>query len=202
MKKDVTGRMNRLVDPGEREQTWNVMRTINLPIYTNSENIDPGILKLVIKYWKEIHIPDDIPCLALAVKCHGNYTDVREAQCVNVLLIWNDEVCRTMTLDWFEGPEEDCITPEWYINATPLMDLHAAFKMINEFYKTRQWENPVYSIYSLPSCLGSALKGEISKESRKQWGYERKYSDHSEFVEDLARLFSSIQEIFSYEEMS
>ena len=200
MRRDISGRFSDPSNIGVQNLAWDLQRTVNLPVYINSNNADKELLKIIIRNWNELRFPEDIPCFALAVKCHSNYTDVREAQCVNVLLIWNDEVCRIMTLDWYEGPEDDCITPEWYINATPLMYLREAFKKIKELYKTRQLENPVYSIYSLPSCLGSALKGKISEEYHKQWGYERKYSEHIEFVQDLIQLFSGIQDLFSYEE--
>ena len=186
-----------MVDSGGKEQSWDAMRTINLPIYTNSENIDLGLLKLVIRYWKEIQISEDIPCLALAVKCHGNYSDIREAKCISVLLVWNDEVCRIVTLDWFEGPEEDCITPEWYVNTTPLLSLKETFERIEEFTKKSQLENPIYSIFTLPLCLGCALKGEIYEGAWGLWGNEWKYSDHSEFIDDLDIIFSRIRNVFS-----
>jgi len=176
---------------------WDLRRTIDLPIYINNDNADLEVLKIIIRNWNELHIPEDIPALALAVKCHGNYTDVREAQCVNVLLIWNDEVSRILSLDWFEGPEEDCITPEWYIDTTPLLKFKEGFERINRAYKKSLWGNPVYSIFTLPLCLGRGLKGDIHEGAWKQWGNEWKYSEHSEFIDDLDIIFSRIRDVFS-----
>ena len=201
MRRDISGRFSDPSNIGVQNLAWDLQRTVNLPVYINSNNADKELLKIIIRNWNELRFPEDIPCFALAVKCHSNYTDVREAQCVNVLLIWNDEVCRIMTLDWYEGPEEDCITPEWYINTTPLLNLEDAFARMNESYRKSQWENPVYSIFTVPSCLGCALTGEICEGPRNLWDNEWKYRNHSELSKDLDQLLISIQEIFSYEEV-
>ena len=200
-KKDLTGRMSDVFGMGGKNTLWDFRRTADIPIYANSEKADPEILKIIIRHWDESHIPEDIPCLGLAVKCHGNYMDIREAQSISVLLIWNDGICRILTLDWFEGPEEDCITPEWYVKTTPLLNLEDAFETIKKLHKKSLWEMPIYSIFTLPTCIGYTLKGEFC-EGRKQWGNEWKYSNHSELMNDLDQLFSSIQDIFSYEERS
>ena len=196
-KMDISGRMNNVFSVGKPEITRDFKRTIRLPIYINDEKVGIETIKQIIESWDDFLIPDDIPCFAIAFKCYGNYTDFREAQYISVLLIWNDEVCRIISLDWFEGPEEDCITPEWYVNSSPLLDLTEGFAEIEAFNRKSGWVSPVYSIFMLPSCLGYDLKGEVSKEAYRQWGREWKYTDFSDIRDDMELIYSRIKDIFS-----
>jgi len=201
-KKDITGRMNTVSSQGTNSTVWDLKRIVNLPKYRNCKNVNMDYFKTIIKHWNYYQISDDIPVLAIALKCHGNYSDLREAQYISVLLIWNDSVCRIITLEWFEGPLEDCITPEWYLKSTHLLNLELAFKALQDSNKKSNLINPVYSIFLNPLCLGAGLNGQVNESSYKQWGDEWKYRDHSELLQDLDLLFSRIQEIFSTVEVS
>ena len=196
-KKDISGRHNNAFSLEMRDTEWNNNRIVPLPVYRNFEYSDIEIFKLVIKHWVDISLPDDIPCLALAIKRHGNYSDTREAQTVKVLLIWHDAVCRIITLDWFEGPLEDCITPEWYINSTPLLNLHEALEKIRNFFDNSLWDNTAFSIFTIPSCLGRSLHGTMMDSSYMPWEHEWRYNDYTELNADLTLILSEIQNIFS-----
>ena len=197
IKKDVSGRMSNVFGSGNKEMVFDHKRVIDLPIYINDEKVDIETIKQIIGSWDDFHIPDDIPCFALALKCYGNYTDFREAQYISVLLIWNDEVCRIISLDWFEGPEEDCITPEWYVTSSPLLNIDEGFAEIEAFNRKSGWTSPLYSIFLLPSCLGYDLKGEVCKDAYRQWGREWKYNDFSDLKDDMSLLYARIKDIFS-----
>jgi len=196
-KMDVSGRMSNVFSVGDLAPACDQKRIIRLPIYTNDENVNIGTIKQIIESWEDFLIPDDIPCFAIAFKCYGNYTDFREAQYIRVLLIWNDEVCRIISLDWCEGPEEDCITPEWYVTSSPLLSIEKGVAEIGTFNRKSGWANPVYSIFVLPSCLGHDLKGEVCKDAYRQWGQEWKYTDFSNLKDDMELICSNIKGIFS-----
>jgi len=180
---------------------WDIKRTVDLPVYANNKNSNLKIFKLITKHWKDIQIPEEIPVLALATKHHGNYSDTREAQNVNVLLIWNDGVCRIVTLDWFEGPLEDCITPEWYIRATEWLQINPAFEILKRNTQEGNWKNQVFSIYPLPSCLGQGLKGNDRDSPYKCWDIELRYSNYAKFIVDLDSVLSNIRFIFQHKEV-
>ena len=145
-KKDITGRFNVATDQESRRMGFNDFRTIKLPVYADIHNFDLDKMRVLIKHWCVIGIPDDIPCISIALKCRGFYSDYREVQYVTVVIIWNDGVGRIVSLDWCEGPLEDCITPEWYIETTPLMNMNEACRRIQNIYENIQWDNPAFSI--------------------------------------------------------
>ena len=198
-KRDISGRSNSGFGIGSEDSKWDQKRTINLPQYSSVQNFDVEQLKIVIKHWRDIGIPDDIPCLAVAIKCRGSYTDNREAQYVTVLAVLNDAVTRIISLDWFEGPLEDCITPEWYMKTTPLLNLKDAIMKTRNLYENLPWNNPSFSIYTIPACPGSCLSGEACNAPYDLWGDGWKYSDYTEFTTDLNLLLSKISDIFSEE---
>ena len=194
-KKDISGRSNIASASGESSVEWNLRRTINLPIYSNSENYTLENLGHVIEHWDEIGIPDDIPCIAIAMKCSGFYSEYREAQYVTVLTVWSDATARIISLDWFEGPLEDCITPEWYIKCSALMNLNKAFEDINNLYGNTNWDSPSFSIYTIPKCLGLCLEGKKARAPYDQWKSEWNYTDYDGFCSDLALLITDIQKV-------
>ncbi len=195
-KKDIGGRFSSAMGIGITNTEWNRKRTINLPIYSHIRDYDVERLKLVIKHWYDIGFPDDVPCLALAVKCRGFYSEDREAQYVTVLTVWNDVVARIVSLDWFEGPLEDCITPEWYIETTPLLNLKDAIEKMRNIYKNTHWDNPSFSIYAIPSCLGHKLLGKMVDTSYNLWNHGWGYTNYAELKGDLELLLSGIKKIF------
>ena len=196
-KKDLTGRLNSASGLRALKTEWNRKRVINLPVYAHAQDYDIERLKIIIKNWCDISIPDDIPCIAVAVKCRGFYSDYREAQYVTTLTVWNDAVARIVSLDWFEGPLEDCITPEWYGENTPLLSLKNAVNKIQNIYENLNWDNKRFSIYALPQCLGSCLQGDKAKASYNPWNCKWEYANYADFKPDLSLLLSRIQGIFS-----
>lgn len=196
-KQDLSGRFNSAMGTGKKDLEWDPKRTVILPEYSHAQNYDIEQLKTVIKHWDDIGIPEDIPCIAIAVKCDGFHSDFREAQLVTVLVVWNDAVARLISLDWFEGPLEDCITPEWYVKTTSLLNLKSAFFKIEKIYNNISWDNISYSIYTIPMCLGLVLNGKMTKSTYGLWGDEWKFTDFTELNSNLSLLLSEIQEIFS-----
>jgi len=195
-KKDIVGRMNSAMGISLENTKWNRNRTINLPIYSHTQNYDVERLKIVIKHWHDIGFPDDVPCLALAIKCRGFYSENREAQYITVLTIWSDAVARIISLDWCEGPLEDCITPEWHIETTPLLHLKSAIEKMQDLHKNMSWNNPSFSIYTIPSCLSNGLHGKMVETSYSLWNQEWGYSNLDELKEDLDVLLHKTLDIF------
>ena len=196
-KKNITGRSNNAPRGGIQPTKYNRRRTINLPIYSHIQDFNVDNLKIVFRNWSEIGLPDDIPCLALAVKHRGFYSDNREAQYVTVLTVWNDGVARIISLDWFEGPLEDCITPEWYMKTTPLLNINDAIERMRNIHKSTQWDNPIFSVYAIPKCLGNCLNGDVSSDSYALWDYEWNYFDFPKFETDIKEILTKISEIFN-----
>ena len=196
-KSDISGRSNNAHSKKDKNVKWNHRRIINLPIYSNIENYDLKQLECIIEQWDKIGIPDDVPCLAIAIKCSGFYSEFREAQYVIVLTVWNDGVARITSLDWFEGPPDDCVTPEWYMKNTPLMNLNDAIEKMQPKYKNTSWDNSYFSICTIPKCLGFNLKGTKSKEQYPQWDFEWKYANYSNFQSDLELILANVQNLFN-----
>lgn len=198
-KMDIAGRTNSVFGIGMRNQTWDRKRVIVLPVYTrssSSEQSELKRLKMLIKHWNDACIPDDIPCMTIAVKCKGHYSEGREAQAIAVLLVWSDAVARMITLDWIEGPLEDCMTPEWYIEATPLLKLSEALEMMGEAYRNLTWGEASFSIYAIPSCLGHGLRGERKPTTYRLWDSEWRYADYVGMRDDLTSLLFALKEMF------
>jgi hypothetical protein len=200
-KKDTVGRGHQVFGISLENALWDLKRTIVLPEYTCFQHSDIEKLKLIVKHWTDICIPEDVPCIAVAVKCRGHYCDNRVAQSVTVLTIWNDAVCRITSLDWAEGPLEDCITPEWYIEATSLLNLNDASKRLQRVYENVSWENKAFSIFTIPSGLGYNLKGRACGKAYALWNNELKYENYADLKRDLNLVLSEIQDIFFKEEV-
>ncbi|MFA5772103.1 MAG: hypothetical protein WC974_05180 [Thermoplasmata archaeon] len=195
-KKDTVGRGHQAFGISLENTPWNLKRTIVLPEYTRFQNFDIEQMKLIVKHWTDICIPEDVPCIAIAVKCRGYYCDDRAAQSIAVLTIWNDAVCRITSLDWAEGPLEDCITPEWYIETTSLMNLDEAVERMQKIYENISWENKAFSIFTIPSGIGCDINEKTSSTTHAPWGSELKYECYAELKNDLNIMFSQIRSIF------
>jgi len=199
-KRDLTGRFNTASDIRLLNTEWIQRRIINFPVYSIDQDFDIDMLKIIIRNWGDIGIPDDIPCVALAVKCSGFYSDFREAQYVTVLLIWSDGVARIASLDWFEGPLDDCTTPEWYMKSTPMMNLNKAIDEMRNVHKNLNWDSPSYSVYSIPQCLMRDNNGDRSTTSHDQWNMKWSYTKYSDLQADLDPILSQVHSIFFEEE--
>jgi hypothetical protein len=197
VKKEIAGRTNGVFGIRFANQTWDWKRIVQLPLYYGSSlESELDGLKVLIKHWGEIQIPDDIPSIAIALKCRGFYSEGREIQNVTVMLIWRDSVARMISLDWIEGPMEDCTTPEWFIEASSLLNLRDGMDRMRNAHKNLNWENPVHSLYVIPSCLGRGLKGSLSTTNYESWRSEWNYREYEELRADLISLLSSIERLF------
>lgn len=195
--KDIDGRYSNTNEVHNKRSKPTFKRTTLFPVYSAPYNFDISQLKLIIRHWHEISLPEDMPCIAVAVKCQGTYSDGRVGQYITVMTFWHDGVGRILSLDWFEGPIEDCITPEWYINATPPMCLDSVIAKMGSLYKNIPWENAYFSIYSIPQCMGVGLRGERNEAPYPLWNSEWRYISHEELSKDLTKVFQNIRSIFS-----
>jgi len=123
--------------------------------------------------WKYDLIPEEIPCMTIALKTDGFYTEWREGQSIIVLVIWFDHSCKILELDWYEGAEDDCITPEWYLRSSDLLSLEEALLKLKYLSQnTPKWDNQRYSIFLIPSCIGTDLKIETINRDLNIWRKE------------------------------
>lgn len=193
---NISGRSNHRISPGISKNEWNFRRIISLPVYEFGETVSSNFLDIFYQIWGRSLIPEEIPCSALAIKTKGQYCDVREGQNIIVLLIWIDKTARILELDWFEGPLEDCITPEWYIRSSELLTLENGIANIrNACSSPTGWLTPTFTLYVNPSCLGISLLGKKNETNQKGWIDEWNYSDHLSLAKDLDYILDEIKVI-------
>ncbi|MHA1719600.1 MAG: hypothetical protein ACTSWX_05810 [Promethearchaeota archaeon] len=199
-KMDVSGRSNNYSKVIKKDQ-WISQRLIKLPIF-HIENNDYNLLeksyKSLIKAWNDSLIPKEIPCLALGLKAAGAYCSEREAQFARILLIWESGTSRIIDLELFEGPLEDCISPEWYINVSDyanLTHISPKFRGIDNYLPN--WMDQTYSLFVIPSFLTNLLKfGKKGYFNNNGWNYEYNYQTREELQSDLNILLSKIDSFF------
>jgi hypothetical protein len=176
---------------------WSPRRIVSLPRYRSDWYLDMAQLAAVVRGWASTTIPEDIPCLAVALRSCWRYGEDRLAQSVAVLMIWNDSVCRLLRLDWSEGPLEDCITPEWCIQGSGLLNLSGALGELESLHRENPGESASFSLFLLPSCLGKGLRGRRRDALYISWKQEWSYTDHREMRSDLNELLSRISRLFA-----
>jgi len=196
----VSGRCYQAFGPTITGQKWDKNRIIKLPVYPNAiiraavEDCGTDLLRTLIREWNVSYTFDETPILAVAFGVAGHYCDFREFQTATVLPIWHDAVGRILTLDWAEGPLEDCITPEWHSNSTRLLGLEKTIEQVRKLYDhTLPWDDLSFFVYMIPPFLGSYLRGEgVSCDLWHGW----KYDQESIWREDLDFVFSWLIEAF------
>ncbi len=194
---DVSGRSNyKTIEELEYKEPNN-SRVIKLPCYSRGNILDLRQLRLLIRHWSEILLGDNIPCIALATKCRGFYADQREAQVINVLAVWSDSTARILTLEWFEGPLDDCITPEWHFRATPVMNLPNALGRACDPSSNINWEGLCFALYTIPACLGQGFQVTPRKSPYPSWGNEWLYDNNLLFKKDLETALGTVRGLFS-----
>ncbi len=198
-KSNLTGRYNWLSCSTDRDISWLNNRLIQLPTYNISSNVDLLELKEILHIWNNHSIPENIPCVAVAVKTKGTYTsDGRDGQLVTVLLIWPNGISRILQLDYFEGALDDCCTPEWYINSFGKLGLDKAISKFIELHRIMpDWSNIQYTILSNPSIIADNLKGLKSDYTKKGFQIEWYYDNFTIFQNDLEKIFSNIKDLFN-----
>lgn len=197
-KKDISGRTCHAFGVRMPSTPWDARRTIQLPHFSNGDRLPMESLKTVVRHWPEA-VTDEMPCMAVAAKVTGYYSEDREAQSVAVMLVWGDGTARIVNLDWSEGSLEDCVTPEWFVQSSPLSNLRAATGEMERVHGNVTWCRPSFHLYTLPDCLGNILPGTPADSAYRFWKREWRYADRSAMGKDLALLISQIQRIFSIE---
>jgi len=204
-KGDLSGRYNSLTP-----ELWNTVidqgpswtRVVHLPLYGYDSNISNEILRkrfsAILKKWNDTMIPGNIPCAALATRVRGGYCIEREAELVFVLLVWANQVARTLQLDWHEGPLEDCISPEWYIKTSRTLPLQEALRQNLDFVGTLpNWTNLQMSLVPKPAFLGESLiYGTKKKGAARGWQCEWNYFGKMEFSQDTERILEDVETLF------
>ncbi len=182
---------------------WHPVRHIPLPhieidTELSMQELRTGYIHL-LEEWQNSCIPDNIPCAAISLKIHGNYCDEREAQKIDVLLIYPNHNARIMHLDFFEGAMDDCISPEWYLSVSKVMSIEEGLARMNEIVSyTSELQRPLSSIAVKPNFLGYLLvNGKKNETSIRKWGFEWTYNSQSDLTNDLKTLLDEIQAIFA-----
>jgi hypothetical protein len=198
-KTEILGRMCHAFGVAMSAEKWNLWRTVRLPLFKNDDDIGLEELGTVVRHWSQIG-QDDVPCLAIAVKRRGLYCEDREAQSITVLMVLGDAACRIVTLDWSEGPLEDCVTPEWCVHAGPIMDLASGRAELLRATGSLNLEHQRMSLYTLPACLGRNLQGTPMQANYRLWKKEWAYDEPATMRSDLEGLLAEIAGMFSFEE--
>lgn len=194
---DISGRSNNSFNSELDKSIWFRKRIIPLPIYEiNDDIVDIDSLELLAQSWSHSLVPEDIPFITLSVKIKGSYCDEREGQYVLVLLVWPDNTARILELDWYEGPVEDCITPEWSIKSSYWLSLKEAIvKLKNICVKPTGLHGSRFSIFVNPLCLGSILAGDKYEARWPSWKYEWGYEKYLYFIQDLNQILATVEAI-------
>lgn len=203
---DLSGRFNNLTpalwdEIIEKDPLW--ARIVHLPLYRFDSSTDYENLRLkfsdILRNWTDSLIPESIPCTAIATRVRGGYCTEREAEFVFVLLVWPNRVSRILQLDWYEGPLEDCISPEWYITSSLVLPLQEALRQTLEFVRMpSDWTNLRMSIAPKPAFLGASLQyGNQRRGVSGGWLCEWDYMNRTEFLQDIESLLEDVKHLFT-----
>ncbi|MFX0051713.1 MAG: hypothetical protein ACFE8U_10530 [Candidatus Hermodarchaeota archaeon] len=196
-KLNMSGRKNFSQVYIEKNLGWVPRRIVSLPNYENDKNVETECLKSIIQLWETALIPEEIPCIALGVNITGQNSDGRERQYVVVLLIWENQKTRILELDWFEGPLDDCITPEWYLQVSEIMNIKKSLIKMRKIFKIPpNLKNPLFLIYSIPPCLGSSLQTKWEESNIAGWKYQLSFHNHEASMRALESLLEQIHALF------
>lgn len=198
-KADISGRINGVGTIRLQQTPWDKKRLVWLPHYHRFERFHAATIQELIVHWSHICCSDDMPGLALATKCTGEYSEGREAENVVVLLVWPDGVCRIASLDWIEGPMEDCVTPEWCTEVTPLLNLDDALVGITHVHENISWDDQKFVICTLPACLGEGFSGNSIDSGYSLWSREWLYNTYGQYQQDLELALHRINDVFQLE---
>ncbi len=177
---------------------WSRKRIMTLPVYDDFGDASIDDLGRIFRFWESAMVPDEIPCVAIAVKSSGWYCEERLIQSAAVLAIWYDGYGKILGLDWAEGPLEDCITPEWRISSTEILPLDGALAEMERICsRPPHGKDVVFSIYAKPPCLCNGLQGKKAEHPQKTWRHEWTYQKHCDLTKDLGLVLGKIKSIFS-----
>ncbi|MFW9793184.1 MAG: hypothetical protein ACFFEE_02690, partial [Candidatus Thorarchaeota archaeon] len=107
-------------------------------------------------------------------------------------------IARTLQLDWYEGPLEDCISPEWYIKSSLTLPLQVAFKQTSNFaMNLPNWSDLRMSLSPKPAFFGFRLQnGNRRREEIGGWLCEWNYDSRRDFQEDSNQLVKDMENLF------
>ena len=177
-------------------------RIVQLPLYAYSSNTSyeeaRKLFSTMLRTWNDTLIPESVPCAALAIRVRGDYSNEREAEFVFVLLIWPSRIARTLQLDWYEGPLEDCISPEWYIKSSLILPLQVALNQTrSSVMNLPYWNNLRMSLSPKPAFLGLRLqRGSRRREEVGGWLCEWNYDSKQDFLEDSTQIVEDMESLF------
>lgn len=196
IKSDISGRSSINSPSKSNINIWKNRRIISLPIYREKRNLKNETVQDIFRVWNDSFVPKEIPSIAIATSILGGYsTEGRIAQYSAILILWANQTARILELEWFEGPLEDCVTPEWYIRTSELMTANNAIKRMREFHKiSPAWDKPRYSIFSIPSNIGMNLLVDKSSTNYGIWGYGREYYEFHNLQNDLEKTLGKLKE--------
>ena len=200
-KKDISGRSNRVIAFYENDNEHECKRTMKLPKYADNDGFGLKEMNVLVRNWNSIGLPEDIPCIAIALNASGLNSDYREIQYVTVVAIWSDGICRIFSLDWYEGPLEDCITPEWYMETSKLMNIKKATDILEKVYENLNLGSMSFSVFPLPTLLGKYLNENKNETSHDTWKQEWRYSSLKELRPDLMSLLARVEDMFSVDKL-
>ncbi len=202
---DLSGRFNSLSSNLWKEICGRIpprARIVQLPLYAYSSNSSyeesRKLFLSMLEAWNDTLIPESVPCAALALRVRGDYSNEREAEFVFVLLIWPNMIARTLQLDWYEGPLEDCISPEWYIKSSLIIPLQVAFNQTRNFVMNPpNWNNLKMFLSPKPAFLGFRLQN--SNRRREEvggWFCEWNYDSKQDFLDDSYQIIEDMENLF------
>lgn len=170
---------------------------INLPVYTGDDICDAIIFEDFSSDPEKMRAIAKIPIVTIATKTCGQYSDGRLIQSLSVLPIWNDGTSMVLELDWSEGnPAEDCINPEWYIQASPRLSVNEGLQKLRECSRPFPIaEKCSHHLYVNPSSLGTHVLGEGKEYSSKIWRHEWKFDECKKMLDAVGRLAQKIAEL-------
>lgn len=197
IKSDISGRSSINSPSKSNINIWKNRRIISLPIYKEEREIHTQTLQDIIRIWNDSFVPREIPSIAIATTIYGGYsTEGRIGQYSAILILWSNFTARILELDWFEGPLEDCVTPEWYIRTSELLTINNAINRMRDIHKIPPaWDKPKYSLFSIPSNISADLKAEKSDTNYKNWGCGREYYEFHDLQHDLEKTLGELNEI-------
>lgn len=196
-KLDLSGRKNLVFGSSPRGTEWQGRRIVPLPEYREKEQLKVKSLYSMLQVWDQALIPDEIPCISIATTIKGGHSsENRIGQYSVVIIVWPNLTARILELDWFEGPLEDCISPEWYIRTSELMTLRNAIIRMLKLHKIPPvWEKSVFTTYTIPSSFSMGFNGKKSGYELKGWGSEWIYDKFQVFRNDLKQILEEIEEL-------
>ncbi len=198
LKSDITGRSNFSSPNKYNKNKWGTRRIISLPVFREEGDLQNEVLQNIFQLWNDSYVPKEIPSIAIATTIYGGYSsEGRIGQYAAILIIWANRTARILELDWFEGPLEDCITPEWYIRTSELMTRKNAIKKMREIHKIPPaWDKPVYSMFSIPSKIDVNFKGNRDDTGYGIWGNGLKYIEFDDLQDDLENILRKLNEVY------